>query len=53
MDEAAQVVENLLEENMVDVTQKKATFTSSFPFSTQYINVNCPKFLQGRSLTSE
>jgi hypothetical protein len=48
----SQVCEALLEENTIDTSQKKATFTSPFPFSIQYINLTFPKFLEFRTITS-
>lgn len=40
--------ESLLEEGVSDSSQKKATFTSTYPFSVQYINVENPKWLNSR-----
>ncbi len=48
LDKAAQVCEDLLEQNMTDTSQKKATFTSPYPFSVQFINIPAPKFMETR-----
>jgi hypothetical protein len=45
-------VETLLEEGVVDSSQKKATFTSTYPFSVQYINVEPPRWLSYRPVLS-
>lgn len=48
METTAQVCEVLLEENMADYAQRKATFTSKYSFCSQYVNIECPVFLMGR-----